>query len=250
MSGRGRGRGRGGRGGAATSHARMLLQKSAAEAGIDEKSAITMLRPPHFPEMLWHSSGRYMTPEEEAAFRTAELQKKKPNLQFIKRSAAMTFLVRKQRQLSEYFEGSAQHIQHIPPHLDIHRYKENGQSDRNPDRPDIVVREALGKLATTEHLPEELLGGAASIRRKNRKRRRNADGTFIDLDEFEKKERHGADGPTGANSEDESEEVDELELAPGVDDEEEEEDNQDYTTNYYESEDDSDGGGDGGEPTF
>lgn len=233
-----------------TSQARLLLQKSAAEAGVDERSAVSLMKPAHYPDMMWHSSGRYMTPEEEAAFRVAEAQNK-PHaaLQFTKRTTGMTFLVRKQRQLLEYFQTSPQHIQHVPPHMDIARYHDIGKNRRNPDRPDRVVREALGKLANKDHLPEELLGTSDS-RKKSRKRRRNADGTLIDLDEFEKKERVGADG-ANEDSDDESDDEDNLEMfEDNLDEEEEEDDNQDYTTNYYESEDESDGGGDGGEPTF
>eukprot|EP00977_Amphora_coffeiformis_P015981 scaffold4833_cov233-Amphora_coffeaeformis.AAC.16 len=250
MSGRGRGRGRG-RGGAPTSQARLLLQKSAAEAGVDERSAMALARPAHYPDMLWHSSGRNLTEEEEDAFKLAEAQKKPATaLQFTKRSTGMTFLVRKQRQLLEYFQSSPQHIQHVPPHMDIARYHDISKNIRNPDRPDLAVREAMGKkLASTDHLPEELLG-TAGARKRSRKRRRNADGTLVDLDEFEKKEKRG-DNATDGNSDDDSDDEDDLDMAADdLDEEEEEDDNQDYTTNYYESEDDDDGGGEDGEPVF
>ena len=250
MSGRGRGRGRG-RGGAPTSQARLLLQKSAAEAGVDERSAMALARPAHYPDMIWHSSGRNLTEEEEDAFKLAEAQHKPAAaLQFTKRNTAVTFLVRKQRQLLHYFQSSPQHIQHVPPHMDIARYRDIGKDNKSSDRPDRAVREAMGKkLASTDHLPEELLG-TAGARRRNRKRRRNADGTLVDLDEFEKKEK-GGDNATNGNSDDDSDDSDDLDMAADdMDEEEDEDDNQDYTTNYYESEDDDDGGGDDGEPVF
>lgn len=251
MSGRGRGRGgRGGRGGI-TSQARLLLQKSAAEAGVDERSAISLTRPALYPDMLWHSSGHPMTPEEEAKFKIAQANKtlNASSLNFVKRTPAMTFLVKKNRQLLEHFQSSPQFIQHVPPHMDIARYRDTGNRTRTSDRPDRAVRDALGKLANTDYLPEELLDTANSSRRKSRKRRRNEDGTLVDLDEFEAKER-GGEADEGDSSDNDSDEEDDGLLENPLEEEEEEDDNQDYTTNYYESEDESDGGGDGGEPTF
>lgn len=250
MSGRGRGRGRGGRG-PATSQARLLLQKSAAEAGVDERSVINLTRPALYPDMLWHSSGRLLTPDEETAIRISEADKKTLDakaLQFTKRTNVMTFLVRKQRHVLEHFQSSAQFIQHVPAHMDIARYHDTGNGRRDADRPDRGVREALGKLASTDYLPEELLGTMESSDRKGRKRRRNADGTLVDLTEFEAKERGGV-GDNQGNSDDESEEEDDdgLLIDP-VEEEEEEDDNRDYTQDYYASEDESEGGG--GEPTF
>jgi hypothetical protein len=122
----------------------------------------------------------------------------------------------------------------------------------------LQVVQALGKLATTAHLPEELLGNEdTGPQRKGRKRRRNADGTFINLDEYVKKEQR-KEKEDGTNSDDDEEDADrpEFDIAPGdvddVDDEEEEEeeDNHDYTTNYYESAGESDDGADDGEATF
>lgn len=258
MSSRGRGgRGGRGRGGMPTSQARLLLQKSATETGLDERTAISLARPAHYPDMMWHSSGsRYLTPEEEVAFRTLQVKKQTPPLQMTKRTTAMTFLVRKQRQLLNYFQKSPQFVQHVPPHMDITRYHDENDDDddnnkKSGDQPDRTVRQALGKLATTEHFPEELLG-TNHKKRKSRKRRRNADGTLIDLDEFVKKERRGA-GSDQEDDEDDEDEDDDNNLditEENGDDDEDEDDNADYTTNYYESEDESDGGGDDGEPTY
>ena len=160
-----------------TSQARLLLQKSATETGLDERTAISLARPAHYPDMLWHSSGRYLTVEEEAAFQQRQQQQeeqhhKKPSaaavppLQFTKRSTAMTFLVRKQRQLLAHFQQSPQHIQHVPPHMDITRYHDLGNNCKRPgDHPDRAVLQALGKkLGSTNHLPEELLGSTPYIK--------------------------------------------------------------------------------------
>ena len=271
MSGRGRGgRGRGGRGGAPTSQARLLLQESAKSAGLDERSALSMLKPAHYPDMIWHSSGRYLTEDEETAYKVAQLKNTTPELQFTRRTTGMTFLVRKQRHLLDTFRDSVQHVQHVPPHLDIPRYRDNNNNNNNggstttnnkpndkttADRPDIAVRLALGKLASTEFLPQELLGTAKDRKKKRKRRHRNADGTLVDLDEFEKKERKGAsvENDDSRDEEDDSDsDEDRLGIADDAldEDEEEDDDNRDYTTNYYKSDDESDGGGDGGEPTF
>lgn len=245
-----------------TSQARLLLQKSATETGLDERTAISLARPAHYPDMLWHSSGRYLTEEEEAAFRQQieeqQDRKKAPAttavvpLQFTKRSTAMAFLVRKQRHLLANFQSSPQHVQHVPPHMDITRYHDLANNCKRPaDHPDRVVLQALGKkLGSTDHLPQELLGSTVDRKRKSRKRRRNADGTLVDLDEFEKRERGSTQGNSDDDDDDsEDEDIFDLTANANDDEDEDEDDNADYTTNYYESEE-SDGGVDDGEPTF
>lgn len=241
MSGRGRGRGRG-RGGV-TSQARLLLQRSATEAGVDERSAIESSRPALYPDMYWHSSGRQIPSEEaEAIIASTDATA----LQFTKRTPSMTRHVLKQRQLLEAFQSSPQYIRHVPPHMDIARYNERVSS--TSDRPDQAVLDALGRLASPAFLPSELLGSRDGTTNPTNRKRRRPDGTEIDLDELEAREKGGGDQADGDGDSEEDE--DNADFLPTLEeDDEEEQDNMDYTTNYYASDDESEGG-DGGEPTF
>jgi hypothetical protein len=196
--------------------------------------------------MYWHSSGRQIPSEEAEAIITST---EATALQFTKRTPSMTRLVLKQRQLLEAFQSSPQYIRHVPPHMDIARYNERGSS--TSDRPDQAVLDALGRLASPDFLPSELLGSRdGTANPKNRKRRR-PDGTEVDLDELEAREKGQCGGDQADGGEGDSEDDEEnADILPTLEeDDEEEQDNMDYTTNYYASDDESEGG-DGGEPTF
>eukprot|EP00980_Cylindrotheca_fusiformis_P031027 scaffold25729_cov137-Cylindrotheca_fusiformis.AAC.4 len=222
MSGRGRGRGRGR---SAPSGARLLLQRSAQEAGLGATSLKTIqdiTRPQLFPDYEWHSSGRQLH-QPQAAPTRSEQQK----------SASTLYLIRKSRDIHHRFQNSPYYVRPTQE-VDVNRY---GKRQR-PLEPDVFFLSQIGK--TTDHCffpPELLRTNAASAGDVN-------DGhskKVLSLEEIaaaELKKRQAA-----AETNDDGDDPD---LFPKEEDEVEEVD--DYITNYYASDDESEE--EGGEPTF
>ena len=167
MSGRG-GRGRGGRGGrgrgasAAATASRELMQRSAAEAGLDDrhvKVLTDITHPPLFPDFLWHSQGGHWQQSQQQlrgqqrGIKTNNPQplqqqqqplglvKSEPGeedtsnndndeakpqsdlaLALIQRSTGMVYLMNKQREMAAAFAQSAYYVPPTAP-PDVTRYR-------------------------------------------------------------------------------------------------------------------------------
>lgn len=221
MSGRGRGRGRGG---GTLSASRLMLKRTALEAGLDDRAVYDITRPPLFPDFTWHSSGRMWTDETEG---TKELQ-------VTKRSSSQVYMISKQRELSSKFQESPHYVS-PSQQVDIERYNK-----RSRDKPaDTVVIESIQYSLAHDprYVPPELLDTAIGRSSASPKQRKTLN--VHKLEELEQRERERIAS--------QNEQEDEFE--EGLMDDPEEEEAEDYTMNYYESEDESDGD-DGGEATF
>jgi hypothetical protein len=235
--GRGGGGGRG-RGRAPPTGARLMLQRSAQEAGLDGsnlRSLQDITKPQLFPDYNWHSSGQLLG---DAPPESTQAQKRSPST---------IYLINKSREMHHRFQTSPHYVRPTQE-VDVVRY---GKRPR-PVEPDVAVLEDMGKkVAQAKYLPPELLQktGIALLSMKEL----NASDSLgpskvltleeLATQELERRRREaataeGEDGDGDENSDDAQEQ------------DEEEEEVADYTTNYYESEDESDGGGDGGEATF
>lgn len=237
-------RGRG-RGGGSASNAKILLKRTAQEAGLDDRHLTTLeeiTHPKLFPDLLWHSSGRGGF-QEDPPPEDGEAPKP-PELVESKRPAGTVYFLNKQRELNEALQQSSHYVfsqqQRV---VDVIRYNK-----RNRQLPaDEAVLESMGALAyDSRYTPSELLtasksdavqatGGTRTMNGSGGGRRRSS------LEELEQRERSGNVPQRVGSSTLPAEE----ETAPEEDDEEEAED---YTKDYYESEDESDGGE--AEPTF
>lgn len=242
MSGRGRGRGRGAR--APPSGARLLLQRSAQEAGLDAgnlRSLQDITKPQLFPDFEWHSSGHEGHDPQQAAAATATASSSTPATgpqatAASKRAAASNvYLINKSRELNHRFQESPFYVR-PSQEVDVVRYNKRPR----PLEPDAHVADHIGKTADSKYLPEELLPNkvAASALKVGEIGDDGLPKKAMTLDELaaeeQRKKAAGEDGEEGELSDtQELEEEDEEEVA-------------DYTTNYYASEDESDGGGGGG----
>ncbi|KAL3939065.1 MAG: hypothetical protein SGBAC_006148 [Bacillariaceae sp.] len=142
MSGRGRGRGRGR--GAPPSGARLLLQRSAQEAGLGSSSLKTIqdiTKPALFPDYEWHSSGRQLNQPPIITNSRAEQQK----------AASMNFLIRKSRDIQHRFQNSPSFVRPTQE-VDINRY---GKRQR-PMEPDVYFISQIGRVADPLYFPPEL----------------------------------------------------------------------------------------------
>jgi len=222
-------RGRGGRGsrGGPPSQAKSLLKRSALEAGLDPNGNLSAIheitRPPLYPDLTWHSSGKVWDDESE---RVDELVN-------TKRTASTVYLMNKQRELVERLQKSAHYV-HPSQQIDVIRY-----GSKNRQVPvDVAVLESMGdNLAKDDrYIPNELLESrqlkVVLSSTKSNKSSRN-------LDELEQREKSRRPAQP---AEDEAVEY-------NNNDDEDDDEIEDYTTNYYASEEESDGA-DGGEATF
>jgi len=242
MSGRGRGRGRGGR--APPSGARLLLQRSAQEAGLDAgnlRSLQDITRPQLFPDFEWHSSGRQghdSTPPLSAALQPLQ------SAPSSKKAASQIYLINKSREITQRFQDSPFFVR-PSQEVDVVRYNKRPR----PLEPDAHVAEYIGKTADVNYLPDELLPEMVPRFTSMVKPGELAeDGTpkraltleELAAEELKQRKKTAAGG----------EEEDQGELSDTQDvEEEDEEEVADYTTNYYASDDESDGG-DGDEAVF
>lgn len=228
MSGRGRGRGR-----APPTGARLLLQRSAQEAGLDAgnlRSLQDITKPKLFPDFEWHSSGHVGHDPVEASNQPQPISASK--------RASSIYLINKSREFHHRFQNSPFYVR-PSQEVDVVRY---GKRPRPLDA-DSHVLEHVGQTADKRYLPEELLRSKISL---------NA-GEFGEdgisqrpatLEELVAEEIKRRKALEGAGPDDQGEGSDTAEV-----EDEEEEEVADYTQDYYASEDESDGGG-GEEATF
>jgi len=225
------------------SQSKLLLQRSAQEAGLDEQNAVLDLtRQRLYGEFTWHSSGR---PQNEADA-LAALEGAAIPLQITKRSATTTNLVIKQRYFMEQFAASPFHVK-VNQSVDVVRYSTREQQLQQSKEPDLLVLEAIGKkLANDErHIPTELgpkrtAAAEAAKKLRAKKVRKNKAAKWDDL---EKREKMGdlGEGKTGEEEEEEEDDGEPIEAEdPG------EEEGDDYIQDHYAS-DDEGGGADGGD---
>mmetsp|Transcript_20063 Transcript_20063/g.49284 ORF Transcript_20063/g.49284 Transcript_20063/m.49284 type:complete len:229 (+) Transcript_20063:95-781(+) len=228
MSGRGRGRGKGR--GAPPSGARLLLQRSAQEAGLGSsslKAIQDITKPALFPEYEWHSSGRQLNQPPIITNSRAEQQK----------NASLNYLIRKSRDIQHRFQNSPAFVRPTQE-VDVNRY---GKRQR-PMEPDVYFLSQIGKVADPLYFPPELftkdmvLGG-------------DEDGVTTKKMTLEEMAQHELTQRRQA-AENKEEDAD-AEMADEVNHQEEDNDAEemdDYITNYYASDDEV--SSDGGEPTF
>jgi len=252
MSGRGRGRGRG----APPSGARLLLQRSAKEAGLDDgnlRSLQDITRPELFPDYEWHSSGKkghiqpgdvVVQPSSTVAAGASTNGGNDGNsmtaLAKPKRSPATIYLINKSREIHHRFQNSAFYV-HPTQEADVIRHGKERQHQQQ--RADLLILKHIGKTADPRYIPSELLRdddlGSVYGQDHSAFKKRSLD----DLAAEERADRR-------KRREDEGEEDGQFNDAPEAMDEESEED-VDYGTNHYESEgDESAGGGAGDEAVF
>ena len=246
MSGRGRGRGRG-----SISQSKLLLKRSAQEAGLDNDRQMVSLqeiiRPSLFPDFHWHSSGRKNLPsDQEASMVKIEEgeQSKKTEVNIVKRPANHVAIIQKQRQMIEAFSKTAHQVRETK-NVDVARYGKQTIATA-PDQAVLLSMKASegessqNKLATDErYFPAELLSTLKQL--QSARRAQNPEKkTLTALLEDEE------DNVILSDNEDDEEEDDEDLPAP---EELEADDIEDYTTNYYNTDDESDGAGDA-EATF
>uniref|UniRef100_A0A7S3DUA9 DNA-directed RNA polymerase III subunit n=1 Tax=Entomoneis paludosa TaxID=265537 RepID=A0A7S3DUA9_9STRA len=276
MSGRGRGRGRGR--GAPLSQSKLLLKRSAQEAGLDEQHAVLELsRPSNYGDFLWHSSGRPMTEEDLAALaeESSGSETNTVKLQMTKRSATTKNLVVKQRYFMEHFAASVFHVK-VNQNVDIARYNDaeedgdptfgtngsngsntsNTTTSRTKPAPDTLVLQAMGStLAQDErYVPAELGPNRANVEAAKRamaRKKAAAARALPNLDDWEQKEKKGSlladDALVEGGDEEGGDDLDGL--IGDLEDVGEDED--DYGKDHYASDDDDDdGGGEDGEPVF
>ena len=245
MSGRGRGRGR-----APPTGARLLLQRSAKEAGLDDgnlRNLQDITKPQLFPDYEWHSSGRkgHNLPGEpivqgsSALSATAETGSELMAIAKPKRSAKSIRLINKSREIHDRFQNSAYYVQ-LAQEADVIRHgKERQQQQR---RADLLILKQMSKTANPQYIPPELL------------RDEDLDNVYgSDHDTFRKRSLDDLAAEERADRrkrrDEEGEDDGQFSDAPEAMDEEEEED-ADYGTNHYESGDESAGGGEDDEAVF
>ncbi|CAJ1951806.1 unnamed protein product [Cylindrotheca closterium] len=233
MSGRGRGRGRGR--GAPPSGARLLLQRSAQEAGLGSSSlkAISdITKPALFPDYEWHSSGRQLNQPPIVTNSRAEQQK----------TSSLNYLIRKSRDIQHRFQNSPNYVRPTQE-VDVNRY---GKRQR-PMEPDVYFLSQVGKLGDPLYFPPELLTKDRALGRGDDEGVATKKMTLEEMAQNELTQRRQAAESKKENADDDADMADELNL-PEEDNEAEEVD--DYITNYYASDDDDGNSSDGGEPTF
>ena len=248
MSGRGRGRGRGR---APPSGARLLLQRSAKEAGLDDgnlRNLQDITRPLLFPDYEWHSSGRkghhlpgdpVIPPSSgisaDASASSGNDDNGTTPLTAVakpKRSPSTIYLINKSREIHHRFQNSAFYV-HPTQEPDVIRYGKERQQQQQ--RSDLLILKQMDKTADPRYIPPELLrdDDLGHIYGHD-------DGTFKkrSLDDLAAEER--ADRRKRRDNE---EDDGQFSDAPDPMDDEEEED-VDYATNHYESEGEESIGGD------
>jgi hypothetical protein len=265
MSGRGRGRGR-----APPSGARLLLQRSAKEAGLDEgnlRGLQDITKPLLFPDYEWHSSGRigHNLPGEvmplnsvlsssagggdAANFANAEEEKIPQPLMPVakpKRSASAIYLINKSREIQSRFQNSAFFV-HPTQEADVIRHGKERQ--RQQQRSDLLVLKQMGKTADSRYIPFELLRDDDLENLYGQDDGNLKKRSLDDLAAEERADRRKR-GTTGENGVEED-----GNLSDATQDiiEEEEEEDADYGTNHYDSDgedEDAGGGGAGDEAVF
>lgn len=223
MSGRGRGRGRG-----TPSGARLLLQRSAQEAGLGAtslKNIQDITRTQLFPDYEWHSSGRQVNQPQTVSTRSEQ-----------QKVASTVYLIRKSRDIHHRFQNSPYNVRPTQE-VDVNRY---GKRQR-PMEPDVSFLSQIGKGADARFFPPELLQADPAFSGDMNDGVSTKKLVLEEMATVETKQRRAvAETTDGGES---------AEPGDTQKQNEEEEDMDDYITNYYASEEDSDDGG-GGEATF
>mmetsp|Transcript_21810 Transcript_21810/g.62111 ORF Transcript_21810/g.62111 Transcript_21810/m.62111 type:complete len:240 (+) Transcript_21810:104-823(+) len=239
MSGRGRGRGRG-RGGP-PSGARLLLQRSAKEAGLDDKNLRSLqdiTKPQLYPKFELHSSGQRRDQEDP------------DNAKAEKRSPSTVYLINKSREIHHRFQASPFHVRPTQE-VDVVRYGKRP----HPVQPDIAIMEHAGRRINNDsYFPTELLRttGGAALSMKELNALDGSPKKAMSLEEIaanelkrRREERAARDGDSDNEEEEEGNISDTI-----VHEEEEDEEVADYTINHYESEGEEEMDGGDGEATF
>lgn len=236
------------------SNAKLLLKRSAQEAGLDDRHLTTLeeiTHPPLFPDILWHSSGRRRSIEEEIAAATepppidptSTAPPAPPELVVTRRPPNIVYMINKQREINEALQQSSMYVMSEPPEIAMRlSYKR-----KRRERPDVEVLESIGHRLSTDarYFPAELLVGLTStttaVSGTIRTKRTSSLDVPRKLEELEQRERarSGSDPKQPPAPDDD---LAEPEPEP------EEDEIEDYTTNYYESEEESEG--EQGEATF
>jgi hypothetical protein len=241
MSGRGRGRGRG----APPSGARLLLQRSAQEAGLDAgnlRGLQEITKPLLFPDFEWHSSGQNGHDPTPASLQPAQSSSKRA-------TAPNIYLINKTREMHHRFQESPFYVR-PSQEVDVVRYNKRPR----PVEPDVHVAHSIGKTADPRYLPEELLPDkaipltATTSLEVGEVGEDGAPKRALTLEELAAEEqRKKVSGQGDGEEGEENGEFSDTELV----EEEGEEEVADYTTNYFASDDESgDDGGGGDEAVF
>jgi hypothetical protein len=260
MSGRGRG-GRGGRGRNPPSGARLLLQRSAKEAGLDDgnlRDLQDITRPKLFPDYEWHSNGRvgHQQQQQQHQDTPAAVPSSSagpPTSTTTKRSASAVYLMNKSNAILQRFQASPFYVR-PSQEADVVRYGKRQQRQQNfhlADDANRQVLEQMGRSADPRYIPPELLKLAAISSSAV-----SSDSAGIGLEEGgellkkslddlaaeeETTKRRPRDAAAGGGDEAAAAEDGNLSDGPSQEADDEEED-VDYTTNYYASDDESDMG--------
>ncbi len=240
MSGRGRGRGRGR---APPSGARLLLQRSAKEAGLDDgnlRSLQDITKPQLFPDYEWHSSGRkgHHLPGEPIVQPALSADGTTTNpltpVAKPKRNSSTIYLINKSREIHHRFQNSAFYV-HPSQEADVIRYGKERQQQQQ--RADLLILKQMGKTADPDYIPQELLRDEDLTHVYG-----DDDGTFRkrSLDDLAAEERADRRRRRDNDGEDDGQYSD---TGDPMDDEDDED--VDYVTNHYESEGEESIGGDG-----
>jgi len=236
MSGRGRGRGRG-RG--TPSNARLLLQRSAKEAGLDDgnlRNLQDITRPQLFPDYEWHSSGRkghnlsgdpIAQPSSTVAngLSTDSVEQSLTAVTKPERSASTIYLINKSREIHHRFQNSSFFV-HPTQEADVIRYGKERQQQQQ--RADLLILKQMDKTADPLYIPSELLRdddlGSIYGHEDGKFKKRSLDDLAAEerADRRKRKENEWEDDGQFSDAQD-----------PMEDDEEED---VDYATNHYESE--------------
>lgn len=236
MSGRGRGRGR-----APPSGARLLLQRSAQEAGLDAgnlRSLQDITKPQLYPDFEWHSSGAQGHDPVHPPAASQQSQSSSAS----KRATSQIYLINKSREMNQRYQDSPLFVR-PSQEVDVVRYNKRPR----PLEPDVHLAEYIGKAGDPRYLPEELLPDKAPpfvAAISGRIGEHAEDGTpkrALTLEELAAEEIQQRKKPSsGATGEEEEEQG---ELSDTQEPEEDEEEVADYTANYYASDDESGGEG-------
>jgi hypothetical protein len=157
------------------SQSKLLLQRSAQEAGLDnDRQMISLqeiIRPSLFSDFTWHSSGQPWTsadndklelqPDEQPSSSqtennnndsTAVVKVEEPEpVHIVKRPACVVVMIKKQRQLWEAFSKSSHNVRHCPD-VDVARYGKQTVSTA-PDQAVLLSMTAGTTSSSTNHQP-------------------------------------------------------------------------------------------------
>jgi len=214
----------------------MMLQRSAKEAGLDDKNLRTLqdiTRPKLYPKFEWHSTGQKWEPGE-------------PEPREDKTAVPSVYLINKTREIHHRLQASPFYVRPTQE-VDVVRYGKRP----HPVQPDVFILEHAGKrLNDGKYFPTELLcaTGGAKLSMKELSALGGQSKEALTLEEMAAKElkRRREEREIQGDIDDD----DEGNVSDIPPEEEEDEEVEDYAFNHYESEGDEDDDIGGGEPTF